>query len=98
MGYDTLSAFLLPEVAGLRTWSVDALEVHPSALPGKLYIREQKWMGDRYDARLERGHPTVLWRNGKQLAPLAGDRTWHAQKTGNAVTFRAEPQETSERK
>jgi hypothetical protein len=98
MGYDTLSAFLLPEVAGLRTWSVDDLTVLPSALPGKLYIREQKWMGDRYDALLERGHPTILWRNEKQLPRLAGNRTWHAQKSGDEVTFSAEPQKTSGRK
>jgi len=41
MGYDALSAFLLPEVAGLRTWSGEDLRVIPSAFSGKLYIRDQ---------------------------------------------------------
>ncbi len=91
MGYDALSAFLLPEVAGLRTWAGEDLTVVPSTLSGKVYIRGQKWMGDRYDALLERGRPTILWRNGKLLPPLAGDRNWYAHKSGDTVTFRAAP-------
>ena len=65
MGYDALDAFLLPEVIGLHTWGGQDLTVDLPVVSGKVYIRGQKWMGDRYDARMEMGKSTLLWRNGQ---------------------------------
>ncbi len=57
---------------------------------GKVYVRNQKWAGDSYDAVLETEQPTLLWRNGQALKPLAANKTWHAHKQGQDVTFESE--------
>lgn len=87
MGYDALDDMILPDVAGLRTWAGEDLTVAPTAALGKVYIRGQKWMGDRYDAILDSGHPSLLWRNGQALAPLPTTKIWRAHKQGQNVVF-----------
>jgi hypothetical protein len=91
MGYDALDALVLPDVAGLRTWGGEDLTVAPAAALGKLYIRNQKWMGDSYNAILEPDHPTRIWRNGQALPSLDPHQEWRAQKTGGTVIFRPVP-------
>ena len=88
MGHDTLDSMMLPDVAGLRSWGGEDLTVTPSAALGKVYIRGQQWMGDRYDAVLEPGQPSRIWRNGVQLPPLDADRVWRASKDGQTVVFK----------
>ena len=87
MGYDALDTLVLPDVAGLRTWGGEDLTVAPNPALGKVYIRGQKWMGDRYDALFDPGQPTRLWRNGHELAPLSSDQLWRARKQGQRVFF-----------
>jgi hypothetical protein len=87
MGYDALDTLVLPDVAGLRTWGGEDLTVAPMAALGKVYIRNQKWMGDRYDAVFEPGHATLIWRNEQALDPLAASQIWRAQKQGQSVIF-----------
>jgi hypothetical protein len=91
MGYDALDTLVFPDVAGLRTWGGEDLTVAPSASLGKLYIRNQRWMGDRYDAILEPDHPTQIWRNGHPLPSLNADQVWRAKLTGGTVTFHPVP-------
>jgi hypothetical protein len=57
-----------------------------------VFVRGQKWMGDRYDAIFEPGLPTQIWRNGRPLPPLASDRLWRARRDGQRVSF--EPLQT----
>lgn len=87
MGYDVLDTMLFPEVEGLRTWGGNDLIVAPGAAHQKVYVRGQKWMGDRYDAIFEPGRPTQIWRNGQQLPSLASDRLWRASREGQRVSF-----------
>ena len=87
MGHDTLDTLLFPEVAGLETWAGEDLTVVPSQVPGRVYVRNQKWMGDRYDAILEPNKPTQIIRNGVPLAPLEAGKTWVARKSGSDVHF-----------
>jgi hypothetical protein len=89
MGYDALDTMLFPEVAGLRTWGGDDLVVAGGAMAGTVYVRGQKWMGDRYDAIFAAGKPTLMWRNGQPLPPLAADRLWRARRDGHSVSFEA---------
>jgi Mannosylglycerate hydrolase MGH1-like glycoside hydrolase domain len=91
MGYDALDTLILPDVAGLRTWGGEDLTVVPGAALGELYIRNQKWMGDTYDAILEPDRPTRIWRNGHALPSLNPHLVWRAQKTGETVIFRSVP-------
>jgi len=91
MGYDALDTLVFPDVAGLRTWGGEDLTIAPSASLGKLYIRNQKWMGDRYDAILEPNRPTQIWRNGHPLPSLNPHQIWRAQQTGGTVIFRPVP-------
>ena len=91
MGYDALNCLVFPDVAGLRTWAGEDLEVVPEPGRGKVFVRGQKWMGDSYDALFDPGHPTLLWRNGKKLRPLADDQLWRAKRTGASVSFGAVP-------
>jgi hypothetical protein len=74
MGHDTLDTLLFPEVVGMRTWGGENLTIVPNPALGKVFVRNQKWMGDRYDALFEPGHPTLIWRNGEALPPLASDQ------------------------
>jgi Mannosylglycerate hydrolase MGH1-like glycoside hydrolase domain len=87
MGYDALDDMLFPDVAGLRTWAGQDLTVAPEAALGKVYIRNQKWMGDRYDAIFNPGHASLLWRNGCAMKPLPDNEVWRAQKHGESVVF-----------
>lgn len=89
MGYDALDTLLLPDIAGLRTWGGEDLTIAPSASLGKVYIRNQRWMGDRYDAALQPDRPIRIWRNGHLLPPLDSHRIWQAKKTHGTVIFRA---------
>jgi hypothetical protein len=88
MGYDALDPFVFPDVAGLRTWAGEDLTLAPDASVGKVYIRGQEWMGDRYDALFDPGHESRLWRNGHELPPLAPNQVWRAEKHGQTVTFK----------
>ncbi len=88
MGYDALDTLVFPDVAGLRTWGGEDLTIAPSDSPGKLYIRNQKWMGDRYDAIFEPNRPIRIWRNDHALPALDPHRIWRANKTGGTVVFR----------
>jgi hypothetical protein len=90
MGYDALDTLLFPDVAGLRTWAEEDLTVAPASALGKVFVRNQKWMGDRYDAIFDPGQPTLLWRNREPLDPLPAGRIWHAHQKGSKVTFKAE--------
>jgi hypothetical protein len=90
MGYDALDTLLFPDVAGLRTWAGEDLTIAPTPSLGKVFIRNQKWMGDLYSAVLNPGKPTRIWRNGKELEPLAPGKIWHARKSGDGVHFEAE--------
>ena len=92
MGYDAMDTLVLPDVAGLRTWGGEDLTVAPNATLGKVYIRGQPWMGDRYDALFEPGHASLIWRNGVQLAALDAHRVWRAHKKGETVVFQAQPE------
>ena len=83
MGYDALDTMMFPDVAGLRTWGGQDLTVVPPAPAlGRVYIRNQAWMGDRYDALFEPGKATKLWRNKKPMEALdrnhdlAGAQAW----------------------
>jgi hypothetical protein len=87
MGYDTLDTLILPDVAGLHTWGGEDLTVAPDAALGKVYIRGQQWMGDRYDALFEPGHPSLIWRNGVQLPALDANHIWRASKRDQSVVF-----------
>lgn len=87
MGYDALDTLILPDVAGLRTWGGEDLTVVPNPGTGKVYIRGQKWMGDRYDALLDPKQPTRLWRNGQELPPLTSETLWRARREGQSVAF-----------
>jgi hypothetical protein len=87
MGHDALETLVLPDVAGLRTWGGEDLTVAPTAALGKVYIRSQKWMGDRYDALFAPGHSTLIWRNEHGLEPLATSQIWRARKQGQRVVF-----------
>lgn len=87
MGYDALDDMILPDVAGLKTWAGQDLTVAPEAALGKVYIRNQKWMGDRYDAIFNPGHASLLWRNGHAMKPLPSDHVWRAKKQGESVVF-----------
>ena len=71
-----LDTILFPDIAGLHVWAGHDLTVTSNAGAGKVYVRGQKWMGDSYDALFEPGHPTRIWRNGRELRPLAS--TWRA--------------------
>ncbi|HTW81992.1 MAG TPA: hypothetical protein VME23_20775 [Terracidiphilus sp.] len=93
MGYDALDALVLPDVVGLRTWGGQDLTVAPDASLGTVYIRGQRWRGDRYDAIFSPGQPTRIWRNGHELSPLLPGHIWHAQKKGQTVHFYAEDQQ-----
>jgi Mannosylglycerate hydrolase MGH1-like glycoside hydrolase domain len=88
MGYDALDAMVFPDVVGLRTWAGEDLTVAPNFAAGKLYVRGQKWMGDNYDAVLEPGKPTLIWRNGQEMKPLSADHIWRAAREGENVIFR----------
>ena len=87
MGHDVLETLVLPDVAGLRTWGGEDLTVAPDPALGKVYIRGQEWMGDRYDALFEPGHSTLIWRNGHALEPLTTGQMWRAHKQGQSVVF-----------
>ncbi len=91
MGYDALDCMVLPDIAGLRTWAGEDLTIAPNSAAGKVYIRGQKWMGDTYDAVLDPGQPTRIWRDGQELKPLAANQTWRATKSGASVLFKAIP-------
>lgn len=88
MGYDALDTLVFPDIAGLRTWGGEDLTIVPSASLGKLYIRNQRWMGDRYDAIFEPNRPTRIWRNGRALPALTANQVWRANKTAGKVIFR----------
>ncbi|HTX42246.1 MAG TPA: hypothetical protein VMD25_10495 [Acidobacteriaceae bacterium] len=92
MGYDALDTLIFPDVAGLRTWGGDDLAVVPDASADELYIRNQEWMGDRYDAVLDPNQPTRIWRNGRALPALAPHRIWRAEQAGGTVVFRPVPE------
>jgi len=87
MGYDALDTLLFPELAGLHTWAGEDLNVAPDSTLGKVYVRNQKWLGDRYDAVFEPGRPTLILRNGKALPRLETGKTWYARKNGDVVFF-----------
>ena len=87
MGYDALDTLILPDVAGLQTWGGEDLTVAPDPELGKVYVRGQRWMGDRYDVIFDPGLPTRLWRNGHELAPLPANKLWRARKQGERVSF-----------
>lgn len=87
MGYDALDTLIFPDVAGLRTWGGEDLTVAPSASLGKLYILNQEWMGDRYDAVVDPNRPTRIWRNGRALPALDPHRMWRTQRAGETVVF-----------
>jgi len=89
MGYDALDTLLFPEVVGMHTWAGEDLNIVPNQLPGKVYVRNQKWMGDRYDAIFEANKPTQVMHNGLPLAPLEAGKKWVAHKTGSEVRFEA---------
>jgi hypothetical protein len=89
MGYDALDTLLFPDVAGLRTWAGEDLTIAPTASLGKVFVRNQRWMGDRYNAVLEPGQPTRIWRNGRELDSLAPGKIWYAHKSGDDVHFEA---------
>jgi hypothetical protein len=89
MGYDALDTMVFPDIAGLRTWAGEDLIVASNLVEGKVYVRGQKWMGDSYDALLEPGQPTRIWRDGRELKPLAANQIWQATKSGNRVSFKA---------
>jgi len=89
MGHATIDTLLFPEVVGLHTWAGEDLNIVPSQVSGRVYVRNQKWMGDRYDAILEPDKPTQVIRNGIALAPLEAGKTWAAHKSGNDVHFEA---------
>jgi hypothetical protein len=89
MGYDALDCMVFPDIAGLRTWASEDLTVTPNSAAGKVYVRGQKWMGDTYDAVLEPGQSTRIWRNGQELKPLAADQAWRATKSGGSVLFKS---------
>jgi hypothetical protein len=89
MGYDALDTLLFPDVAGLRTWAGEDLTIAPTASLGKVFVRNQRWMGDRYNAVLDPGQPTRIWRNGRELDPLAPGKIWYAHKSGDDVHFEA---------
>jgi hypothetical protein len=88
MGYDALDTLVFPDVGGLRVWAGQDLTVTPNSAAGKLYVKNQKWMGESYNALFEPGKRIRIWRNGKELKPLAADRTWQATKSGNRIFFR----------
>ena len=92
MGYDALDTMVFPDVAGLRTWAGEDLTVAPDASLGTVYIRGQKWGGDRYDALFSPGQPSRIWRNGRELPPLATGRIWHARKKDQTVQFSSDGQ------
>jgi hypothetical protein len=87
MGYDALDTLVFPDVAGLRTWGGEDLTIVSSASLGRLYIRNQKWMGDRYDAILEPNRPTQIWRNGHALPSLNPHQIWRAKRIEGSVVF-----------
>lgn len=87
MGYTALDCLGFPDVAGLRFWGGQDLTVKADATLGKVYVRGQKWMGDGYDAIFDPGRPTRIWRNGKELKPLAAGKVWKARKQGGQVSF-----------
>ncbi len=88
MGHDALDTLILPDVAGLRTWGGQNLSVvAPAAGIGKVYVRGQRWMGDRYDALFDPGQATRIWRNELPMDSLDTKHIWCAQKEGNSVTF-----------
>ncbi len=87
MGHDTLDVMVFPDVAGLRTWGGDDLTIAPPSVNGPVYVRNQKWMGDSYDAVFEPGRSTQIWRNRQPLKPLPSNQTWHARKHGHSVVF-----------
>jgi hypothetical protein len=87
MGYDALDTLVFPDVAGLRVWAGEDLTVIPNFAAGKVYVKNQKWMGESYDALFEPGQPIRIWRDGKELKPLAADHTWQATKRGKRVSF-----------
>jgi hypothetical protein len=95
MGHDTLDTLLFPEIAGLRTWGGENLAVVSNAALGKLFVRNQKWMGDRYDALFDPGHPTLIWRNGEALPAMAPDKIWYAHKHGERVLFEVSRERTN---
>ncbi len=95
MGHDTLDTLLFPEIAGLRTWGGENLAVVSNAALGKLFVRNQKWMGDRYDALFDPGHPTLIWRNGEALPAMAPGKIWYAHKHGERVLFEVSRERTN---
>ena len=95
MGYDALDTLVFPDVAGLRTWAGEDLTVAPDASLGTVYIRGQRWRGDRYDAILSPGQPSRIWRNGRELPPLVAGHIWHAKVDGQTVSFYADDQSTA---
>jgi hypothetical protein len=92
MGYDALDTLVFPDIAGLRTWGGEDLTVAPDASLGKVYIRGQRWRGDRYDAIFSPGQPSRIWRNGRELPPLLTGPIWHARKNDQTVIFYADHQ------
>jgi hypothetical protein len=97
MGYDALDTLVFPDVAGLRTWGGEDLTVAPDASLGTVYVRGQKWRGDRYDALFSPGQPSRIWRNGHELPPLPAEHIWHARKKGQTVSFYSDDTSTQPR-
>lgn len=91
MGYDALDTLVFPDIAGLRVWGGQDLTVASNSSVSKVYVRGQKWMGDSYDALFEAGQPTRIWRNGRELTPLAPRQNWRATKNGDRVSFAPVP-------
>jgi len=87
MGYSALDTVVFPDVAGLRVWAGEDLTVAPNPAVGKLFVKNQKWMGESYDALFEPGKATRIWRDGRELAPLEANRIWRARKKGSEVSF-----------
>jgi hypothetical protein len=87
MGYTGLDCLAFPDIAGLRIWAGQDLTVKADPSIGKVYVRGQKWLGDSYDALFDPGRPTLIWRNGRKLKPLAMNQTWQAKRKGHRVSF-----------
>jgi hypothetical protein len=87
MGYNALDTLVFPDVAGLRVWAGEDLTIVPNPRVGKLFVKNQKWMGDSYDALFEPGKATRIWREGREFEPLEANRIWRARKKGSDVSF-----------
>jgi len=67
MGYNALNCVALPDISGLQMWAGENLTLVLHLNLPKIYITEQKWNGDSYNAILVPDKEITLYQNDKEV-------------------------------